>query len=787
LSAYTFTATATDSDLPAQALTFSLVGAPTGASINSSTGAFSWTPTEAQGPGSYPFTVRVTDGVANTDAAITLTVTEVNAAPAIANVPASATIPELAAYTFTATATDSDVPAQTLTFSLVGAPTGASVNASTGAFSWTPTEAQGPGSYPFTVRVSDGTANTDAAISLAVTEVNAAPAIANVPASATIPESSAYTFTATATDSDVPAQTLTFSLVSAPAGAAIDASTGAFSWTPTEAQGPGTYPFTVRVTDGVVNTDAVITLTVTEVNVAPALSGVPASATIPGQVAYSFTATGTDGDLPAQTLTFSLVGPPSGAAIGSSSGVFTWTPSAAQSGSFAFSVRVSDGFTNTDAPITLTVVQVAPIADLVATQIKTGNDGDGTTKIRLDWSPTSAGTTVEVFRAGFGGYPQYDDAGGSVPATPSYPPGAGWTLTSVTTPGTTDEPGTRDFYYYVAFVHGPGSSVSTVSNRTTGTLDYFLGDVSNGTVAGSGNNTINNLDLSLLGAHYGISGAAVASFAYLDVGPTTDSSPNGRPTTDKAVNFEDLVMFGLLYQQVSEPAGIPAAGVVPITSSSLALESGSRAVVGDTIRCAIGLRDAGEVQAVSIALVFDPAKVRPVGVIAGSLLAGDRGLVLSPQPGVVDATFLGVAGSSAEGVVATVEFVAIAPGDPGIGVGKVDARNTLNHRITLPVEVHTPSIVVPNVTAFAPAGPNPFRGSTTFALDLAEVARVGLELFSVDGRRVRSLVDKVYEPGRYTLAWDGHDDGGRAVAPGVYYVRFVAGAKRFTHSVVLLR
>jgi hypothetical protein len=72
------------------------VSAPTGASIDGSTGAFTWTPTEAQGPGSYPFTVRVSDGVANTDAAITLTVTEVNAAPAIANVPASATIPELA-------------------------------------------------------------------------------------------------------------------------------------------------------------------------------------------------------------------------------------------------------------------------------------------------------------------------------------------------------------------------------------------------------------------------------------------------------------------------------------------------------------------------------------------------------------------------------------------------------------------------------------------------------------------------------------------------------------------
>src|SRR6185369_11162174 len=199
LAPYAFTATATDTDLPAQSLSFSLVGAPTGAAINASTGVFSWTPTEAQGPGDYPFTVRVSDGVANTDAAVTLHVTEVNAAPAIANVPASATIPELAPYTFTATATDTDVPAQTLTFSLVSAPTGASINAGTGAFSWTPTEAQGPGDYPFTVRVSDGVANTDAAITLHVTEVNAAPVIANVPASATIPELAPYTFTATAT------------------------------------------------------------------------------------------------------------------------------------------------------------------------------------------------------------------------------------------------------------------------------------------------------------------------------------------------------------------------------------------------------------------------------------------------------------------------------------------------------------------------------------------------------------------------------------------------------------
>src|SRR5262249_18351838 len=154
--AYTFTATATDPDLPANTLTFSLVGAPTGASIDSSTGIFTWTPGEDQGPGSYSFSVRVSDGVANGGASITITVNEVNVAPTISGVPSAATIDELTPYTFTATATDPDLPANTLTFSLVGAPTGASIDSSTGVFTWTPAEEQGPGTYPFAVRVSDG-------------------------------------------------------------------------------------------------------------------------------------------------------------------------------------------------------------------------------------------------------------------------------------------------------------------------------------------------------------------------------------------------------------------------------------------------------------------------------------------------------------------------------------------------------------------------------------------------------------------------------------------------------
>jgi hypothetical protein len=53
-------------------------------------------------------------------------------------------------------ATDSDVPTQTLTYTLdLGAPNNASINPATGLLSWAPTSDQVSNTYPFTVRVTD--------------------------------------------------------------------------------------------------------------------------------------------------------------------------------------------------------------------------------------------------------------------------------------------------------------------------------------------------------------------------------------------------------------------------------------------------------------------------------------------------------------------------------------------------------------------------------------------------------------------------------------------------------
>ena len=102
-------------------------------------------------------------------------------------------------------------------------------------------------------RCPDGSANIITMTNATPRQPNTGCAIGNLaPVLGAIGNKTVYlgqtlTFTATATDADVPAQQLTFSLdAGAPAGATINANTGAFSWTPSAL---GTVNITVRVTD----------------------------------------------------------------------------------------------------------------------------------------------------------------------------------------------------------------------------------------------------------------------------------------------------------------------------------------------------------------------------------------------------------------------------------------------------------------------------------------------------------------------------------------------------------
>ena len=185
----------------------------------------------------------------------------------------------------------------------------------------------------------------------------------------------------------------------------------------------------------------------------------------------------------------------------------------------------------------------------------------------MNWTRPGVGYFVKVYRKGFGHYPEYDDAGGAVPTltgitTQAEALAAGWTLAAgVDVPGENDEPATRDFWYYIAFVENACGGSSGPSPVSGGVLNYHLGDVA---PAGTspppyGDNKVLGVDISALGSAYAATplGDPINYNPIVDVGPTHTGAVSGRPLTDNQIEFEDLILFAINYGDVSKAGDGP--------------------------------------------------------------------------------------------------------------------------------------------------------------------------------------------------------------------------------------
>jgi hypothetical protein len=352
--------TLTGSDVDGDTLTFSVVASPSHGSLSGSPPALTYTPT-ANYYGTDSFTFKANDGTVDSNTAtVSITVNAVASVtpttsdgyPTCGNV-GGCTGPSVS-FTYSGSG-GNDIPAGG---SHTHSPVTITVSADRKSFSWTSTEPveavvvrnnYGSGNYhsyvyKYTpnVQISDG--GLVARDSDTINEIrfcyDNAPVLTGVPATTSGDELTLITFTGHATDTNSPPQTLTFSLVGAPAGANVGSSSGVFTWTPTEAQGPGVYPFTVRVSDGVSNTDAAISITVNEAT-DPTITLLPLSP-LPGGIVSSeysdlqITASGGTGPYSFSKTSGDL---PPGLSL-SPEGIISGTPTA--TGYYDFTITATD-------------------------------------------------------------------------------------------------------------------------------------------------------------------------------------------------------------------------------------------------------------------------------------------------------------------------------------------------------------------------------------------------------------------------------------------------------------
>lgn len=315
---------------------------PTGANFTltlSSTvqasGYISWTPTEGQGPASYVVEFGSYDSFFSSTENVTLQVNDANFPPVIL-VPSSQTVNETGTLTFSVSAIDPDGAEETFSFSC-NCPAGASFNASTGIFTWTPAEGQS-GNYTVRFTATDNgipPLSDSKSVFIHVRDVNFPPTI-NPVAPQTGEDETRLNFTVTATDPDIPKETLSFSLGSdAPPGTTITTN-GSFSWTPFENQASRTYDFTILVSDGTLQASEKVIVNVTEGMLLPDLF-VPDTQTayVGSKLTFKVSASYADIDDnqgntgPIMLSVSNAI--PEGASFDPGSGTFQWIPVISQS------------------------------------------------------------------------------------------------------------------------------------------------------------------------------------------------------------------------------------------------------------------------------------------------------------------------------------------------------------------------------------------------------------------------------------------------------------------------
>jgi|694.fasta_scaffold16546_2 RHS repeat-associated protein len=361
-SSYFYQVEATDPN--GDALTYSLVNAPTGMTLEK--GLISWQSTAAQA-GQQTVTIQASDGTLTTEQTYQITVSHQasNRAPIITSAPNLTTnIEQIYTYNLTGQDPDGDL----VFWSLDQPPSGMVLDIQTGVLRWQPQSNQ-LGQQEVIVRLLDSYG--DYSTQTFTLQVNGANSPANILSNplTRAAVNQAYTYTVVAVDPEN--SPLTYSLGRRPNGMTIDAM-GKVQWTPTQV---GSYDIDVSVTD---NQGATTTQTYrleagsTAINRAPNITSTPSFVANVGSVyQYQIEASDPDG----QTLLYQLLQSPQGMTIDAASGLLSWTTPV--NGNYQVVVAVFDseglgvtqGYTLTAKTNSLPVIRSTPKLEAVPNQL----------------------------------------------------------------------------------------------------------------------------------------------------------------------------------------------------------------------------------------------------------------------------------------------------------------------------------------------------------------------------------------------------------------------------------
>ena len=95
--------------------------------------------------------------------------------------------------------------------------------------------------------------------------------------------------------------------------------------------------------------------------------------------------------------------------------------------------------------------------------------------------------------------------------------------------------------------------------------------------------------------------------------------------------------------------------------------------------------------------------------------------------------------------------------------------------------------IFPNVFALHQNYPNPFNPATSIRYDIPVMSNVQVDVYSLLGQKVKTLVRGAHQPGFHAVQWNGTNDMGSPVASGMYICRIQADRFSAVKKLILMK
>ena len=183
--------------------------------------------------------------------------------------------------------------------------------------------------------------------------------------------------------------------------------------------------------------------------------------------------------------------------------------------------------------------------------------------------------------------------------------------------------------------------------------------------------------------------------------------------------------------------------------------------------------------------VFFPDINNSAGVVSVGV-SKKSGQPAANGAGIVSRIKLKEKPSITSGIIIDLSLTEVTANDPDGNAITLTPQNT-SYVTPDPTSVADRAEQLPGKYVLYPNYPNPFNPTTTINYALPELAHVKVQIFDVNGREVKRLVDQVCNAGVHSVVWNGNDEAQQKVSSGIYICRFSAGEVVLHRKLVLAK